>query len=222
MKFSHLEEMIKQHVLKIAKISTWTDPYENFIFKSNFRVDGTIVRSSPTSLESFWGQCWAIDNEKNMDAMWKIYSSSKKRIRIKTTLRKLLNIVCIPEENDSAYVGIVDYMTQECLLNWYNDKNNIDSINDLKKITIESLFKKRIGFNYENELRVIVWKDSKVKFQKYTIDIKDFIEEIEFDPRVNPDYYRKKLAILRQSIFSNKIKVSDLYKFKPMTINLNF
>jgi hypothetical protein len=67
--------------------SKWDDPFENFFLRSE--ISGARgERISMNSLERDWyGQCWTYNNDT--DAMWRIYSSRKDGIKIKTTVRKI-------------------------------------------------------------------------------------------------------------------------------------
>jgi hypothetical protein len=227
MKYKHLLSMINDSELKIAKISSWDDTYENFFWKSNFNLQDGVSFNSGDILKNFWGQCWT--TEKDSVAMWHSYSPDKQSVRIKTTIQKLINAVCA-EERDMclSYWGLVEYKTKNELICWLNEQSPIMSLPKFKEIAKESLFFKRDLFEYENEFRIIFNGDheSDSELKAYKIDVTNFIEEIVFDPRIKPccrETYRADL--MGMSIYANKIRKSalyDLYDFKPAKIQINF
>jgi hypothetical protein len=52
MKYKHLLSMINDSELKIAKISSWGDTYENFFWKSNFKLQDGVCSFMLTKLEN--------------------------------------------------------------------------------------------------------------------------------------------------------------------------
>jgi hypothetical protein len=229
--------MIKDNELKIAKVSSWEDTYENFFFKSDFRSlkDGREYPASENILNSFWGQCWT--TEKDSDALWRKYSSDEPRVRIKTTVQKLMDVVCASGERDMclSYLGFVEYKKKDELRTWLEEKQPINSPLDFQQIGKESLFMKRDLFEYENEFRVIFNGDnSDSELKAYKIDVADFIDEIVFDPRITADHYEKRRAkLISQSVWSNKIRKSAYCiqgsfssikcdDFEPVNVQINF
>lgn len=187
-------------------LKSWEDPYELFLFR-----DKTTNNSINKLKYSYFGQCWS--TRKNSDAMWRIYSSDKRSVRIKTTLNKIIEAT--NGEYQARHVGWVKYDSQKNIKKFreeaLQDPNWINN-NDL---IIESLFTKRNAFDHEKEVRIIFQKENfnEGKYIDFSIEPSDFIEEIAFDPRMDYQIFKCKKEIYGnlKLIKEYKIVRSDLY-----------
>lgn len=91
--------------------------------------------------------CWHI-NESESAAMWKIYASDNKGIAIQSTFKRL--VASISSFPDSVYIGkvrYIDYQEETFKSNWEE--------------IFEPVMTKPKWFEYERELRAVVWETSK-------------------------------------------------------------
>ncbi len=219
----HLEMMLKNHTLALAKTSSWEDVYENFFFKEKFFLNGDRVGMEHFA-DHIFGQCWS--TFKDSDAMWRIYSHEKQSVRIKTTIRKLFDSVYLEDAcMASTYIGAVNYKTHKALNEWIESINPVNT-SDLTKIMIESLFLKRNNFSHEQEIRVIYQPDEHSpdcaqKLKIYPIDLIDFLDEITFDPQVDNAFMHDKMSMISGYAYPmNRVNKSSLYDFKRVNIQL--
>lgn len=215
--FDVLLSMISEKKNVLVKTKKWEDAYENFLFKENFVVNGN--QWSISSLqEQLYGQCWTL--RKSSDAMWRIYSSNKKSVRIRSTVGALWDSInnCT---DGKCLMGEVQYFPQaqicDDLVN--GAPYSIDSLTDL---LIYSQFVKRNSFSHEAEYRAIFFADntSDSDVQEFDIDPFDFIKSIYFDPRADDAYVARCKKILT-TVFkfpAKRISKSTLYQFKPSTL----
>lgn len=233
-----LIELLTDKKLYMSKVNSWEDVYENFFMKCKFYNHGYDVSGLKEQSESIFGQCWSLTEDS--DAMWRIYSLERNSVRIKTTLRKLVNIITYDRTivtpdgigviNDT-FLGAVKYKNKDELDNWI--KIQVLDSKNLANIIKDSLFIKRDCFQHESEIRVIYLADlnDDQKLVPYSIptlisfDITpiELIDEIAFDPRVDMSFLNayKDYIIKMFSFPENKITKSNLYDFKPFTFNIN-
>ena len=145
-------------------------------------------------------------------------------IRVRTTPRKLKQIVKEKYFPSGQIIDIIQYKTDSELSDWLNGKDPIDE-NQLRKCFIESSFIKRVAFSHEREVRLIVEEPGKdyavikkaVAYYPFNPD--DVLEEYTLDPRLNStdaDAIRKLLE--KAGAPSDRINQSNLYSFKTSRI----
>ncbi len=225
---NNLSYMLNGKKLFVDNISkSWEDCYENFFLKSTFYREQSLI-GTDNLIHGVFGQSWTTKTES--DAMWRIYSSDKNGIRIKTNAKKLFDAIYI---NDKAmantWFGKVKYDVMQKI---YQDLNNEIQQQELYQVFQSTLpktqFMKRKEFDHEDEFRLIVMMDSEetVKYHQYkriayNIDIDDFIEEYCLDPRLlDGEFETQKQKLIALGADSNKIIKSNLYYFKPFTFDL--
>ena len=219
---NHLELMLANSTLALAKTSSWEDVYENFFFKEKFTLNGDRVTMEHLGL-IIYGQCWSLF--KDSDAMWRIYSQDKKSVRIQTTIGKLFDSVYVDDHcMASTYIGSVDYTAKKDLEQWAVNNSPI-SVSDLNKVMVESLFIKRNNFSHEKEVRVIYQPDTKVDTTQalkiYQINTNDFLEKITFDPRADDSFMDSAMQMISKYNYPrNRVNKSSLYDFTQVSIEL--
>jgi len=227
--FKFILNMLITNKLTLVKTKKWedADPWENFYFKwKAFRPD----KKTPVEIEHIreliFGQCWSLLPES--DALWRIYSPNKDSVRIKSTIRKLLDVIFDENSNDSrtsSFIGKVEYKAQQGIEVYYSNQNNLgksgEGIFDTHLI-------KREEFEHEKEVRLLYRvnlgsSDSLNDIICFNIEPNDLIDDIMLDPRINDlkeeNIYRKTLEMLG---YQNPIIKSTLYDFKSIDIILPF
>jgi len=214
-KVKNLLEMLEFKKITLRRPQLWDDPFENILRRTIVKLkDGTKVGFSGL-MNCFYGQCWTL--EKESDAMWRIYALCKHGVKIKTTIRKLLEAIYHPNDPNSDrkyFIGKVCYLGQGEIMNILK---KLSSLNHATDPTFQSqtltLLIKRKAFSHEKEIRLIYRSDRELQEDERTfpVDPNKLVEEVVFDPRMNQDsfkYYRDRLLCLG---YKEPIEKSTLY-----------
>lgn len=209
-----LYELFSKNQNVLVSLSKWDDPFENFIMKSKFKNPNDDLVTIEFR-NDFYGQCWT--QHKASDAMWRIYSSESKGVRIRTTFSKLANSLALTlgESKDSeCFIGKVSYLNNKKLMDFANSifKGISNPGGDL---LAKTLLVKRPAFKHEKEVRLLYFnKGNVVKscVHKYAIDPHELIDQIMIDPRLNHKEVEKtKECIKNKTGFKGRILRSNLY-----------
>jgi len=194
--------------------SRWDDPFENFILKSRARLrDGTIVEFGFNN--DFYGQCWTL--KQASDAMWRIYSPRSDGVRIRTTVRNLLNSLSheLGEwAHVQAFIGKVRYLSDRQLRKFGNSVFE-DGLNPIS--IAETLLVKRRAFDHEKEVRLLYFEktssDGRMHdLYRYKVDPHALIDQIMIDPRLDKNEAEElKHTIRNKTGFTGDILRSLLY-----------
>lgn len=220
--YDRLIELFETKQNTLVKPSLWDDTFENFALKSKLR-DETGRYIEYDIHDRMYGQCWTL--EKSSDAMWRIYSSEKNGIRIRTTIDQLLDSLClatIDRKSCEHCIGKVEYLREVELV-----KRAKDTFTSHGEITLGKLFSslllKRRAFRHENEVRLMFcdWADGagRSKLLKYDIEPHKLITQIMIDPRVPYDEFKLIEQDIRQrTAYQGEIKRSLLYRLPESLI----
>jgi hypothetical protein len=168
--FLHICETGKMALRKILK---WEDPYENLVYKITVTMGNQSEPFFP-KYEHFYGQCWS--EQKESDAMWRIYSPNKDGLIIATTIEEIIKL----EFYKDALLSRVIYFDYPKTL-----------FKDLVYPSHEtgSAFVKRKAFEHEKEVRIVAESENilnfsdKNGFYEFSVNPKQFIKGIWLDPR---------------------------------------
>lgn len=221
--FDSLVEMLVKEQLALVNTSRWDDPFENYFFNCHI-YDRGVAMDYKEIATRMYGQCWTLTPES--DALWRIYSSDKRGIRIRTTLANLFGVVNATssdtpaESYDSIWMGKVEYRSEDDIREYMTSKKHMPHIDS--EFMIRSMLLKREAFEHEKEVRVIYNSDHAFKGEVKSYDIvpNNFIDEVTFDPRIDrrmQEIYSKALVKLGLTAQINK---SKLYSFEPLRIDL--
>lgn len=214
-------EMIKEKKMVLVKPKLWDDPFENLLLSSHFQSqDGEIMEFE--SANSVYGQCWTENRES--DAMWRIYSPNKDGIRVSTTPRKLLSALKEDVGEFSSvrcFLGKVEYKSQAKLLEAFSKINLFDTSGEG---IAKSLLYKRLAFSHEKEIRLIYFgQDGKCKDDifKFNFEPANVIDRILFDPRMNKEIREAHKNYIKALRYDFEIKRSTLYDLpKKLTFKI--
>lgn len=200
----------------LVKPALWDDPLENFILKAASSVLGKHTKYDFDARNRFYGQCWSLLKES--DAMWRIYSPDQKGVKVKTTIRKLLNsLVKSPQAiNGFCYVGKVKYLSGEMLKKKLQNKTWLHSEMRSYKDQATSLLFKRDEFLHEHEVRLLFYSHNSKpsdKIFQYKTNPMALFDEIELDPRITKADYKKLYTAFRDKMgYKKTISQSKLYQ----------
>jgi len=204
-----LYELFDKQKNTLIKLHKWEDPFENFILRLKGQLpNGEVVEFGQR--HDFYGQCWTLRG--NTDAMWRIYSTDKKSLRIKVRIRKLIETLA-PTVIGPVFVGKVRYLTTEGLLRWAKNVLRNAKSPDINLLA-RTVLVKRTAFSHEQEVRLLYFdprEEQPITFQ-YPVDPHTFIEEIVIDPRLSLAEIDRFIEEIRvKTGFRGKIAQSDLY-----------
>ena len=205
----------KQNVL--VKPELWEDTFENFILKSNIRQsDGTVTQFE--FHKKIFGQCWTL--HKSSDAMWRIYSPQKDGVRIRTTIRQLIqglyNTLNVAMPDAYGCIGRVKYLSESQLMDLAHSTFMDDGI--YLGSMFNSLLVKRKAFRHEKEIRVL-YEDHTNSYYlnnnifKYYFNPHEMVSQLMIDPRISYTEFKSiKNQIIEATGYKGEIKRSLLYR----------
>jgi hypothetical protein len=206
----HVVDLFESRELHFAPPGSWDDPYER------------ILQHRDSAF--LFAQCWC--KRAVSDAMWRIYSSDKTCVRVRTSLKKLEGVGARIRANYNAMFRVSEVQ--------YGRPKFVDG--ELARIAAElangfsrkramdALFLKRDAFDYESEVRAVALlkpdgKSSARLHLRVRIDPHDFIESVLFDPRADETYTKMASHYLREVLgFRGQIARSTLYRAKEVRI----
>jgi hypothetical protein len=188
---------------KLTKPHKWSDPSEGFMRKLIlYKSESEQIAFCPVK-HRYFAQCWTLKKECNL--MWETYCPNKQGIKIKTTIKKLLNIIQqsgvfkhlkkITKHEAKLYYGKIGYYHKKHFLNnpFFDFTSAIKKAHGregsmiIKNEFVKSYFIKRKSFSNEKEFRIVM----DIGLANYfpllgnTCDFKceNLIDEIIFDYR---------------------------------------
>lgn len=224
-----LSYLISSKMLFIDRVESWEDKYENFFLKERFysRSLNAFIHTDDVA-HAVFGQSWTLLPES--DALWRIYSSDKQGIRIKTTSNKLFSAMMVDDECIAdTWFGKVEYGSLDEINDFIKRECETDGPHIWQQLMPYSQFMKRTEFAHEKEFRVIKMLESKEaanfrnhKRLAYKVEPDSFIDSYLLDPRLSDDeFVRLKTELVGLGIRPDKISRSQLYDFSPIQIDLN-
>lgn len=205
----------------LVKPALWDDPLENFILNTAAK---SLSKDSQYDFEArnrFYGQCWSLIEES--DAMWRIYSSDKMGIKVKTTIRKLFDSLLQSSDTSfgECFIGKVKYIDSELLRDKLEDKSwlHLEAISYEGQAT--SLLFKRLEFTHEHEVRILFLDNRNISSPvfRYSINPLELFDELQFDPRISEEMFNVFMFYFREKKFYNKsIVQSTLYKVPKLDL----
>jgi len=215
-------ETIGNGELTLVRSKLWDDPFENFLFRQEFKtINGDILNLSDFTREVY-GQCWTIRRES--DFAWRVYTSGGFGARIKIKVSELHNHLAkqVTDVNAAIIFGKVEYMPWKKIKEKYEDREQIYAplFSGIKKRA--DMFFKRSEFKHESEYRILYRNPklakSKDDLVKFKIDPNEIIEHIMLDPRMTKDQYKSYRSLFQKLGYKGKIGLSKLYQIPEMDI----
>jgi hypothetical protein len=220
-----LLEVIRERKLTLVRPALWDDPFDNFLLNS----EGELPDGRPVSMEGirnqYYGQCWTLLEES--DAIWRIYAPCKNGLKVKSTIRKVFDVVQNPGDpfaSLSYFIGKVEYLTESEILSFMSDPQTSSGylLNPQALGQVRSLLIKRQEFGHEQEVRLIYRANDYTgpDVVSFPVDPDSLFEEVVIDPRTPDVDYVALEAELRALGYKGKISQSPLYKVPKFRIKL--
>jgi hypothetical protein len=206
-RLNHLYELFRLKYNVLVKPEKWKDPYEKLRSRlAPFGVD-----------DHCYGQCWTL--QRASDAMWRIYSPCARAVRIRSTIRKLLESLregC--GQNNIAFIGQVRYLNTAKLMACARRACGTDFDPQSGSVLANTLLVKRLAFKHEREVRLILISNTdanpKSGLFRYPVDPNAVIDQIMIDPRLNESEADALKSSLNRRVgaqFTGRIRRSLMY-----------
>lgn len=222
--------------LVLVRPSVWEDPFE-ILFQ---RAMVTDKRSIPwlqyplgTVLENVFAQSWSLNEDS--DTYLRAYSSVRKdsegrnadaefeAVRITTTPRKLQSAVmqalsqAIHDADVFVVVGGVRYVDGERIKTAIAcaAKKHEKALHQKAKRTADLCLLKRLSFNYECEVRLLVifsGVNPTGALLPLSVDPALFVDEVAFDPRLATGERLERAEILRDTSLKSRVVDREQYQ----------
>lgn len=201
--------------LWFANPTIWKDPFESRFIQADYDNGGTLMRF-PWEGRVY---CACFTETAASEAYWFPYSQSQMGIEFKINRSELFNQLELLNGYD-IYIGKVEYMKTSSI------KGSISSIPfqapypdvGSNEFWARLLLLKRNAFKYEDEVRVILVKNSndgnhpKGKSVKFKCENTTLIESVVLDPNIE-----KNTEKLLKDVFRNTYKFIDIKDVKGKT-----
>ncbi|MDB4914686.1 MAG: hypothetical protein JWM95_2330 [Gemmatimonadetes bacterium] len=218
-------ELTETSLNTLVRPRLWDDPFENALLSA----PAATSTGSPFTFgfrDSLYGQCWT--TKRDSDAMWRIYSSDKAGVRLRTTIRALvasLRDTCVTFPELSCFIGRVEYLSQTKLMSRLGDPSVAAalSLDPTGRGQATSLLMKRTEFSHEREVRLVHFTHDPAitgDVYQYTCDAPFLFDEVAFDPRLSPQLLALYAQHVRTLGFANVIQ-SPLYRLPTLRIRLH-
>ncbi|PKP80850.1 MAG: hypothetical protein CVT79_12560 [Alphaproteobacteria bacterium HGW-Alphaproteobacteria-18] len=197
----------------LVRPSRWEDPFENLALKSRAIIGGEEGEFS--FRDELYAQCWT--QHTASDAMWRIYGQSRKEVRIRTNVQKLLSSVegspNYEAGQDRVFIGKVQYCSDSDLVKFSKTHFASGFDSDGENVA-SSLLIKRNAFSHEKEVRLVFWRGRKCSSDLllYECDPHKLIDQIMLHPMMSAeDAAYLKSQIIEKTKFKGEILRSKLY-----------
>lgn len=221
--------LLSNSKLFIDRVSSWEDVYENFFLKEEFFSKSMNMPIGTADMANgAFGQSWTWASET--DAMWRIYSSDKKSVRVQTSALKLFSAIFIDDSCIAdTWMGKVEYNSETEMNQFLLENTKYDSVSIWRDLMPYTHFLKRNEFSHEKEFRIIKMLDSAEEALArpylrlaFNINVDDFIESYMLDPRLDDnEFENQKQELVSLGANPGKITKSQLYHFTPIRIELD-
>lgn len=203
MDFTKFLDILIHKSLFISNINKFNDPYEGIfpkkiydklIVEEPFKIIEPIRKLFEDQKKFTYINCWHM-SEYESAAMWSIYGKYDKSIAIQTTYDKLKNTL-----SDTIKIGKVNYSENPKYEN---------------SITPEyASFHKRSSFEYEKEIRLYLYDNSKANENGIRIPI-DNLEQLIDVVYISPDASEEFVSLIKNLLdklnINIKVEHSNLY-----------
>jgi hypothetical protein len=199
----------------LVRPSLWDDTFENYLLNSPVELKGEV--GSFSFANDLYGQCWTLEGFS--DAMWRIYSADKMGVRIRTTVRKLLDALSASNPGTDAiscFIGKVRYCTDTKLREFAENHFRRGFGTDGRKIA-ETLLIKRNAFRHEKEVRLIYLAPRSTSPSEdllfHNFDCQSDLNQIMLHPQLSDSEATSlRDEIVKKTGFRGKVLHSRLYR----------
>jgi len=111
----------------------------------NRQIDNWNADNENSGRELLVVNCWFLDENKS-EQMWLEYGGSNESVAIKSTIRRLVNTVFVPDDDHVPHIGLVSYVEHA---------NHEMSRSEANQAHERAFLKDKQRFSHEQELRIV-------------------------------------------------------------------
>lgn len=208
---------LKEKYLWFVNPIIWKDPFEKRFINAEYDEGGNNIEF-PLKGKVF---CICMTQTQTSEAYWNIYNAGQLGISFTFSREKLLEILNDFSNNNNydIYIGKVIYLHTPELKQSKLSNISVFGSNFKwnKKTQIQLLLLKRIAFEYENEIRIIMIKRNKTKEDgvklPYNIEAKELVKRVTLDPNMG-----KNVQEILVNHIHNEYGIKEVYKSTIYTI----
>ena len=158
--------------------------------------------------------------------MWRIYSPDGDGVKVKTTARKLFNVLVSSPHQYAAlryFIGKVEYWHQPRLVAYFNNPRIAKGYltDSTARGPAQALLVKRREFIHEKEVRLIfqcAQSEGRANTKCFPMDPNSLYEEMELDPRIDdPMMIIAWTTEFRNLGYTNNIQQSEFYRLPSLS-----
>ncbi len=217
---TRLLQVLSSNEFGYVKPALWDDPFENFLLQQEVEIADGSSYSLKRFTENTFGTCWTFND--NVDFSWRVYTAghgAQIEVVVKELYDFLYELIADPKLK-SFQIGKIQYHSWEEVKRKYESKTKLDLFEIIANF---SLLTKRIEFEHEKEVRVILRYDEseKIKVVKLPFDGNRLIRKIIIDPRTSDDEFKNYCSIINKLGYNGHIEKSQLYSIPEMKLKFD-
>lgn len=217
-KTRHLFDLLSTGENVLVRPKLWADPFENFILRSHFIRNGEPIIIGPR--DHFYGQCWTF--QQASDAMWRIYSPDSGAVRLRSTIRKLVESLRSWRDHwadQEVFMGKVQYLKNRDLIDFGRSMLMGRQGPLTHRNLARTLLVKRPAFRHEREVRLLFTPHDFHRFGddrlRYPAEPNVLIDQVMIDPRMDATEAANLKRQILAAGFKGQVKRSLLYAPPP-------
>ena len=183
LEYPHALSIFSESRLRLANPAQWSDPYEDWWFKTVFGGPGPIQQTNAYVL------CWS--RSRSDEPAWRMagFQRTNPILRIRCSVRDIVAAAgtLAQQRPGSFFMGKVCYEPEENL--WKRATSaRVSEVKETTRTVANLLLRKRRGLRFEKEVRAF-WLDSQpAKTALFVpIDPKPVVEQVMCSPYAHPD-----------------------------------
>lgn len=191
----------------------WKDPFEKRFIEAKY---GVKEESFPLNGRVF---CACLTQTQASEAHWNTYLNGQIGISFSIKRERLLEVLNNLSDCE-VYVGTVSYLRTSDIKKKLSDISCLQTISSLRlnnrDLQIKLLLLKRIAFQYENEIRILIVKGNKtqekgIKIPFGKISSNKLIDRITIDPSVGVQTEKMLKDLFKKTYNFKKVYKSQIY-----------
>lgn len=217
----YLLSLIRTRELYFSHVGSWPDPFEHWWHSILFDGDSPLKGARAFATCWTW-RCrdepfWRLHEQRcdHRDERGERYPKGPPPVRIKSTLKRIIDAVSIPLRDAEAkvFVAPVGYVTTKELLRHRSSLATAPA--EIAREAAHALTYKRLGFQYEKEVRILWIDRSPVGVSRQIpVDAGLLIDEVMIGPV--PEDQKERAHSVRQQLrdagYKGQIKRSLIYR----------
>lgn len=225
-KLEFFKKILEAKKLRVDRISSWADPFENILFKCNCQN----AQGERISLKNLEKSVYGLSFTKlaESDALWRIYSPENQSIRFQTTVKKIFDSLYgdgfTYNERISLFFSEVSYLPESELIDLLRKKGEARNA-IFSQTPSKFIFLKRDPFSHEQEIRMVFQTASNHAFYgkenlEFAIDPNNLFDGVLVDPRLENKDFEQIRELLLSLDYKNTVEKSNLYGSRTFEVQI--